>query len=113
MLTVIIIFLCELLDKVGSAANNIRILVSAATNTAVDRLLLGLVEAGFESFMRVGSIKRIAKQLFPFTYYREKTGEDGKKADERAVKELEGMSATDPTDQKYIDDLRRGTVLLV
>jgi hypothetical protein len=107
MLTVIIVFIATLLDKVGKSAKNVRILISAATNTAVDRILLGLIDLGFDSFMRVGSIKRIAKALFPYTYYKEK-GED-KRADERAAKELEGMSASDPADQRYIDQLRRGT----
>lgn len=40
-----------------------RILVAARTNVAVDRVLLGLQEAGFSNMLRVGSLARIAKRL--------------------------------------------------
>jgi hypothetical protein len=40
-----------------------RILVAAHTNVAVDRVLLGLQEAGFTNMLRVGSLARIAKRL--------------------------------------------------
>jgi hypothetical protein len=40
-----------------------RILVAAHTNVAVDRVLLGLQEAGFSNMLRMGSLARIAKQL--------------------------------------------------
>jgi hypothetical protein len=40
-----------------------RILVAASTNTAVDRVLAGLLEAGFEDFSRVGAAKKIEPSL--------------------------------------------------
>lgn len=40
-----------------------RILVAAHTNVAVDRVLLGLLDAGFSNMLRVGSLPRIAKRL--------------------------------------------------
>jgi hypothetical protein len=40
-----------------------RILVAAHTNVAVDRVLLGLQEAGFTNMLRIGSLARIAKRL--------------------------------------------------
>lgn len=40
-----------------------RILVAAHTNVAVDRVLLGLMDAGFSNMLRVGSLQRIAKRL--------------------------------------------------
>lgn len=42
-----------------------RILVAAHTNVAVDRVLLGLLDSGFDSsqVLRIGSLQRIAKRL--------------------------------------------------
>lgn len=40
-----------------------RVLVAAHTNVAVDRVLLGLQDAGFTDMLRVGSLPRIAKRL--------------------------------------------------
>lgn len=41
-----------------------RIAVVAATNTAVDRVLEGLLDLGFTDFLRVGSAKKISDQSF-------------------------------------------------
>jgi hypothetical protein len=40
-----------------------RVLVAAHTNVAVDRVLLGLLDSGFGSMLRIGSLPRIAKRL--------------------------------------------------
>ncbi|GMH36180.1 hypothetical protein BSKO_04048 [Bryopsis sp. KO-2023] len=42
---------------------DIKVLVSAHTNVAVDRVLLGLMESGFTDFIRVGSLPKIAKPV--------------------------------------------------
>jgi hypothetical protein len=44
-----------------------RIVVSSLTNVAVDRILLKLLELEFEDFIRVGSIKKIAKKILPYS----------------------------------------------
>lgn len=44
-----------------------RIVVSSMTNVAVDRILTTLLEMGFDDFVRVGSLKKIAKSILPFT----------------------------------------------
>ena len=43
-----------------------KILISANTNTAVDRVCLILVKMGFTEFVRVGSIDKIHPQLLPY-----------------------------------------------
>ena len=44
----------------------LRILISSTTNVAVDRILLSLLQQGFTEFVRVGSIKKIAKPVLPY-----------------------------------------------
>lgn len=44
-----------------------KILISSTTNVAVDRILLGLLELGFSEFVRVGSARKIAKRILPFS----------------------------------------------
>ncbi|KAI8892320.1 AAA domain-containing protein [Globomyces pollinis-pini] len=44
-----------------------RIVLSSMTNVAVDRILLNLLELDFTDFVRVGSIRKIAKPILPFT----------------------------------------------
>jgi len=46
---------------------DLRCLVAASTNTAVDRILQGLLERDFCDFIRVGSVRRIAKPILRFT----------------------------------------------
>lgn len=53
----------------GAAPPGPRILVAAHTNVAVDRVLLGLLEAGFTDVLRVGSLARIAKPLLRYSLH--------------------------------------------
>jgi hypothetical protein len=56
-------FRCE--DEPGT----FKILLSSLTNVAVDRVLQCLVEVGCESFVRVGSVRKIAKSILPFSVH--------------------------------------------
>ena len=47
----------------AAAASLQRILVAAATNQAVDNVLLGLRAGGFGDFARVGSVRKVAPPL--------------------------------------------------
>jgi chromosomal replication initiation ATPase DnaA len=67
LLVAIIRFICTLLDHLGDT--KIKILVSALTNIAVDRILLMLMNSQFEDFARVGSLRKINKQLLRFTHH--------------------------------------------
>ena len=42
---------------------NVRVLVSAHTNVAVDRILVALLESGCKDFLRVGPLRRIDRRL--------------------------------------------------
>ncbi|KAJ7515536.1 hypothetical protein O6H91_22G017200 [Diphasiastrum complanatum] len=65
LLVILVIFLSELLERRSHFST--RILVSAATNVAVDRILTGLLKHGFTNFLRVGSLKMIAKNILPYS----------------------------------------------
>ncbi|XP_078478376.1 5'-3' DNA helicase ZGRF1 isoform X1 [Lampetra planeri] len=73
MLSCIVMYLIGVLRRVkheaGTKRTPLRVLISAATNVAVDRVLLGLLDLGFEEFVRVGSIKKIAKPILPFSLH--------------------------------------------
>eukprot|EP01122_Echinamoeba_exundans_P007453 TRINITY_DN2311_c0_g1_i2.p1 TRINITY_DN2311_c0_g1~~TRINITY_DN2311_c0_g1_i2.p1 ORF type:complete len:950 (-),score=94.90 TRINITY_DN2311_c0_g1_i2:1307-4156(-) len=62
MLVAIILALVKLLENIDPKCT-IRILFTAATNVAVDRVLLGLQQNQFQGFLRFGSAKRISKDL--------------------------------------------------
>ncbi|XP_036885348.1 protein ZGRF1-like [Sturnira hondurensis] len=73
LLAVVILFFVQLFEKSeASTVGNARpwkLLVSSSTNVAVDRVLLGLLSLGFEKFVRVGSIRKIAKPILPHSLH--------------------------------------------
>ncbi|TNV86292.1 hypothetical protein FGO68_gene3263 [Halteria grandinella] len=89
LLVAIIRFICTLLDHLGDT--KIKILVCALTNIAVDRILLMLKNSQFEDFARVGSLRKINKQLLRYTHHSGGKSGGKKQADREAVKELENM----------------------
>jgi AAA domain/DNA helicase ZGRF1-like, N-terminal domain/GRF zinc finger len=56
-----------------------QILVSSATNTAVDRILELLIEANFEAFYRVGSVRKISKRVLAHVLYNDARDEQESK----------------------------------
>uniref|UniRef100_A0ABK0LTC4 Zinc finger, GRF-type containing 1 n=1 Tax=Rattus norvegicus TaxID=10116 RepID=A0ABK0LTC4_RAT len=76
LLAVVILFLVELFEKCDSEAvgraRPWKLLISSSTNVAVDRVLLGLLSLGFEKFIRVGSVRKIAKPVLPYRFECEK-----------------------------------------
>jgi len=60
-----IVALVRALTAVGAVAPGRHLLIAAATNTAVDRVLTGLLAAGFTDFARVGAVKKVHKRLLP------------------------------------------------
>lgn len=66
MLASFIISAAERLTAAGSPA---RILVSAHTNVAVDRLLTTLIACGFTDFVRVGALRRIDHDVLPYSLH--------------------------------------------
>lgn len=93
MLVALIVFMCELFEQLerimpptepelNKRPEKFRILVSAATNTAVDRILVSLLEEGFTDFVRVGSLKRINTRILPYSIHREKRAGMGPNSDD-------------------------------
>jgi hypothetical protein len=120
LIVVLIIFLCEMLDL--DKNSEVKILICSATNTAVDRVLLGLLQQDFTSFCRVGSLKKIAKPILDLTL---QTSEGNffavfffvlmRRIDKESLREFKSM-LKDPAltskerkiIQKQIDDLQKG-----
>ncbi|KAH0500830.1 Protein ZGRF1 [Microtus ochrogaster] len=73
LLAVVILFFVQLFEKCNAEAfGNARpwkLLISSSTNVAVDRVLLGLLSLGFEKFVRVGSVRKIAKPILPYSLH--------------------------------------------
>jgi len=83
-----------------------RILVASHTNVAVDRVLLALKDAGFDRFLRVGSISRVHKGLLAHSLH----GADSRSSD--AKSELSNMLkyCSDPCEEMAIrEELARLT----
>ncbi|XP_041056145.1 protein ZGRF1-like [Carcharodon carcharias] len=73
LLAVVILFLVQLFEESEAAEGPRKVpwklLIAASTNVAVDRVLLGLLELGFNRFIRVGSIRKIAKPILPYSLH--------------------------------------------
>ena len=82
--------ICVYLDRVLSlAGRDDKVLVSAITNVAVDNILNNLLKIDFENFTRVGSVKKISRDILPYT-----TGN----SDSDSYKELISLNKQDPND---------------
>ncbi|XP_028616261.1 protein ZGRF1 isoform X2 [Grammomys surdaster] len=102
LLAVVILFLVELFEKCDSGTvDNSRpwkLLISSSTNVAVDRVLLGLLSLGFEKFIRVGSVRKIAKPVLPYSLH---AGSDN---ESEQLKELHALMKEEltPTERVYV-----------
>ncbi|XP_020140075.2 5'-3' DNA helicase ZGRF1 [Microcebus murinus] len=102
LLAVVILFFVQLFEK--SAAPTIgnarpwKLLISSSTNVAVDRVLLGLLSLGFEKFVRVGSIRKIAKPILPYSLHA------GSENENEQLKELHALMREDltPVERMYV-----------
>ncbi|XP_045687223.1 protein ZGRF1 [Phyllostomus hastatus] len=102
LLAVVILFFVQLFEKseaptVGNA-RPWKLLVSSSTNVAVDRVLLGLLSLGFEKFVRVGSIRKIAKPVLPYSLHA------GSENANEQLKELHALMREDlsPVDRVHV-----------
>ncbi|XP_076789354.1 5'-3' DNA helicase ZGRF1 isoform X2 [Arvicanthis niloticus] len=102
LLAVVILFLVELFEKCDSGTvDNSRpwkVLISSSTNVAVDRVLLGLLSLGFEKFIRVGSVRKIAKPILPHSLH---AGSDN---ENEQLKELHALMKEEltPIERVYV-----------
>ncbi|XP_021250393.1 protein ZGRF1 isoform X3 [Numida meleagris] len=73
LLSIVILFLVQLFEsseaKEGPELAPWKLLIASSTNVAVDRILLCLLDLGFEDFVRVGSIRKIAKAILPYSLH--------------------------------------------
>uniref|UniRef100_A0A4W3HK53 5'-3' DNA helicase ZGRF1 n=1 Tax=Callorhinchus milii TaxID=7868 RepID=A0A4W3HK53_CALMI len=73
LLAVVVLFLSQLFEESecveGPRQVPWKLLISSSTNVAVDRVLLGLLNLGFDRFIRVGSIRKIAKPILPYSLH--------------------------------------------
>ncbi|XP_054550532.1 protein ZGRF1 isoform X2 [Talpa occidentalis] len=102
LLAVVILFFVQLFEKSEApTAGNARpwkLLISSSTNVAVDRVLLGLLSLGFEKFVRVGSIRKIAKPILPYSLHA------GSENENEQLKELHALMKEDltPVERVYV-----------
>ncbi|GLI60456.1 hypothetical protein VaNZ11_002613, partial [Volvox africanus] len=86
--------------KTGAgAAPLVRVLLASHTNVAVDRVLIGLQDAGFTDFLRLGSVDRIAR---PVLHRSLRAGDDGNR-DTAAELRKALKESSSPTDVAYIE----------
>ncbi|KFO94828.1 Uncharacterized protein C4orf21, partial [Buceros rhinoceros silvestris] len=102
LLSVVILFLVQLFES-SEAAEGPRtapwkLLIASSTNVAVDRVLLGLLDLGFEDFIRVGSIRKITKAILPHSLHA------GSGNDNEQLKELLALMKEDltPAEKIYV-----------
>ncbi|NXX44100.1 ZGRF1 protein, partial [Tricholaema leucomelas] len=113
LLSVVILFLVQLFerseDTEGPRQTPWKLLIASSTNVAVDRILLGLLDLGFEDFIRVGSIRKIAKAILPHSLHA------GSGNDSEQLKELLALLKEDLTSsekmyvKKSIEQHKLGT----
>ncbi|XP_033643688.1 protein ZGRF1-like isoform X3 [Asterias rubens] len=105
LLAVIVLFLVKLFKlseeqnpEAVSQRSPWKLLIASTTNVAVDRILLVLLGLGFEDFIRVGSLRKIAKPILPYSVHA------SDKKDSQEIKDLYEMLKTDltPTEKSQI-----------
>ncbi|XP_032318067.1 protein ZGRF1 isoform X2 [Camelus ferus] len=102
LLAVVVLFFVQLFEKSEAlTVENKRpwkLLISSSTNVAVDRVLLGLLSLGFEKFVRVGSIRKIAKPVLPYSLHA------GSENESEQLKELHALMKEDltPMERVYV-----------
>ncbi|KAG9480231.1 hypothetical protein GDO78_011972 [Eleutherodactylus coqui] len=102
LLAVVVLFLVQLFEihnppeEPGSF--HWKLLISSSTNVAVDRVLLGLLDLGFDQFIRVGSIRKIAKPILPHSLHA------GSENESEQLKELQALLKEDltPGEKAYV-----------
>ncbi|NXH16506.1 ZGRF1 protein, partial [Bucco capensis] len=102
LLSVVILFLVQLFESSeateGPRPAPWKILLASSTNVAVDRILLGLLDLGFEDFIRVGSIRKITKAILPHSLHA------GSGNENEQLKELLALMKEDltPAEKMYV-----------
>ncbi|XP_069834595.1 5'-3' DNA helicase ZGRF1 isoform X2 [Dendropsophus ebraccatus] len=102
LLAVVVLFLVQLFEAYNPPEEHCsfhwKLLISSSTNVAVDRVLLGLLDLGFDQFIRVGSIRKIAKPILPHSLHA------GSENESEQLKELLALLKQDltPGEKAYV-----------
>ncbi|XP_040184919.1 protein ZGRF1 isoform X2 [Rana temporaria] len=102
LLAVVVLFLVQLFETYDPSeeqgSSHWKLLISSSTNVAVDRVLLGLLNLGFEQFIRVGSVRKIAKPILPHSLHA------GSENENEQLKELLALLKEDltPVEKMYV-----------
>ncbi|XP_061848194.1 protein ZGRF1 isoform X1 [Colius striatus] len=102
LLSVVILFLVQLFESSeateGPRPVPWKLLIASSTNVAVDRILLCLLDLGFEDFIRVGSIRKITKAILPHSLHA------GSGNENEQLKELFALMKEDltPVEKMYV-----------
>ncbi|NXX11947.1 ZGRF1 protein, partial [Podargus strigoides] len=102
LLSIVILFLVQLFESSeatqGPRPALWKLLIASSTNVAVDRILLGLLDLGFEDFIRVGSIRKITKAILPHSLHA------GSGNENEQLKELLALLKEDltPVEKMYV-----------
>ncbi|XP_056420919.1 protein ZGRF1 isoform X2 [Hyla sarda] len=102
LLAVVVLFLVHLFETHNPPEEHDsfhwKLLISSSTNVAVDRVLLGLLNLGFDQFIRVGSIRKIAKPILPHSIHA------GSENESEQLKELQALLREDltPGEKAYV-----------
>ncbi|XP_008110295.2 LOW QUALITY PROTEIN: 5'-3' DNA helicase ZGRF1 [Anolis carolinensis] len=102
LVAIVILFLIEIFET-REATNSKKsvpwkVLISSSTNVAVDRILLCLLDLGFDEFIRVGSVRKIAKPVLPYSLHA------GSGPENEHLKELFALMKEDltPAEKGYV-----------
>jgi AAA domain/Protein of unknown function (DUF2439) len=76
-----------------------RVLISAHTNVAVDRVLTGLLESGCSDFLRVGPLRRIDRKLLSYSLHASESKTHANAAAELKDMLREGEGKISPTEE--------------
>ncbi|KAM3936811.1 LOW QUALITY PROTEIN: 5'-3' DNA helicase ZGRF1 [Leptodactylus fuscus] len=102
LLAVVVLFLVQLFETYNPPEEHgsvhWKLLISSSTNVAVDRVLLGLLHVGFDQFIRVGSLRKIAKPILPHSLHA------GSENESEQLKELQALLKEDltPGEKAYV-----------
>ncbi|NXT53270.1 ZGRF1 protein, partial [Pluvianellus socialis] len=101
LLSVVVLFLVQLFESSEATEGPTapwKLLIASSTNVAVDRILLGLLDLGFEDFIRVGSIRKITRAILPYSLHA------GSGNENEQLKELLALMKEDltPVEKTYV-----------
>lgn len=97
----ILIFLLGKIKNATLFNMDFKVCLTAMTNVAVDGILIKLIEMGFDDLVRIGSLKKIARCVLPFTM---KKSESGDSNCSNEIRDLEDMLVQ--VDQNALQDRR-------